>query len=81
MKVRQSRMKHIIQLFGLAIVALGPWSLGAEAGKTLRFYQGVTAYVNNPDGAAFDVSLDLRDWNLMENGPRPGESQGGELIR
>jgi hypothetical protein len=35
-----------------------------------RFYQGVAAYVNNPGGKAFEVAVDVRDWNLMENGPR-----------
>ncbi|MBI3987473.1 MAG: hypothetical protein HY343_11165 [Lentisphaerae bacterium] len=56
----------------------GVSSLSAETGNadatpsevTFRFYQGVTAYILNPDGAPFDVTLDVRDWNLMENGPR-----------
>ena len=37
---------------------------------TVRFYQGVTAYIANPQGEAFDVQLDVREWNLVENGPR-----------
>ena len=42
----------------------------AEDAVTLRFYQGVTAYVNNPSGKAFEVGLEVRDWNLLEQGPR-----------
>lgn len=44
---------------------------GAEAGAaTYRLYEGVTVYVHNPDGVAFDVRLELRDLNLMAQGPR-----------
>ena len=39
-------------------------------GVTLRFYQGVVAYVNNPEGKDFDISIAVREWNLVENGPR-----------
>lgn len=56
-----------------AILATGAALLstaGLAQDTTLRFYQGVTAYINNPDGAAFEVTADVRDWNLMENGPR-----------
>ena len=43
----------------------------AENGTaTFRFYQGVTTYIANPAGKAFDITVDVRDWNLMENGPR-----------
>lgn len=38
--------------------------------QTYRLYQGITAYVNNPDGRDFDVSLDVRDLNLHASGPR-----------
>lgn len=41
-----------------------------DDGVTLRFYQGATAYIVNPDGGAFDVSLDVQQWHLLENGPR-----------
>ena len=51
-----------------AIVFLSTACFAQET--TFRFYQGVTAYVNNPEGVAFEVSVDIRDWNLMENGPR-----------
>lgn len=41
-----------------------------EEGVTLRFSQGVTAYVDNPQGQAFEAAVDVRDWNQLENGPR-----------
>ena len=53
----------------LAIALLVSTAL-AEDAVTLRFYQGVTAYVNNPRGKAFEVGLEVRDWNLLEQGPR-----------
>lgn len=60
-----------VVLTGLSSVALqADPAPPAPTEVTLRFYQGVTAYVLNPDGAPFDVTLDVRDWNLMENGPR-----------
>jgi hypothetical protein len=38
--------------------------------KTFRLYQGVTLYVNNESGKAFDVTLKLRDINIYAGGPR-----------
>lgn len=38
--------------------------------KIFRLYEGITAYINNPEGRDFDISLDLRDLNLFANGPR-----------
>jgi len=57
---------------GRAIIALALTAVttSAQDAVTLRFYQGVTAYVNNPRGKAFGVALKVRDWNLLENGPR-----------
>jgi len=40
------------------------------AEDTYRLYQGVTIYVNNPQGQDFSVNLDVRDLNLFANGPR-----------
>jgi hypothetical protein len=53
---------------------------------TFRFYDGVTVYVNNPDGAAWEATLDLRDWNLLESGPREAlikiyDPDGKTLVR
>ena len=38
--------------------------------QTYRLYPGIVAYVNNPTGHAFDLSIDLRDWNVFAAGPR-----------
>ncbi|MBI2441225.1 MAG: hypothetical protein HYV35_07640 [Lentisphaerae bacterium] len=54
----------------LSAVASAKEEALASAGVTLRFYQGVTAYIHNPDGKSFEINIDIRDWNLMENGPR-----------
>lgn len=63
-------------LLGLVVCA-GPESVEAAAtapetatGQTYRLYEGITAYVNNPDGKEFTVTLDARDLNLFANGPR-----------
>ena len=45
-------------------------SAAENDGTVLRFYQGATAYVVNPDGGAFDVAVDVQQWHLLENGPR-----------
>lgn len=42
----------------------------ATNGQTYRLYEGITVYINNPEGKDFTVSLDVRDLNLMANGPR-----------
>ena len=43
---------------------------GAEAEQFYRLHRGVTAYVNNPEGKGFTVTVDVRDVNLYEAGPR-----------
>ncbi|MCX5658733.1 MAG: hypothetical protein NTW19_03300, partial [Planctomycetota bacterium] len=35
-----------------------------------RLHEGFTAYVDNPEGKEFSVSIDVRDINLYANGPR-----------
>ena len=40
------------------------------AEQFFRLYEGITAYVNNPDGKDFTVGIDVRDINLYANGPR-----------
>lgn len=45
-------------------------SLGLAAGTTYRLHDGITAFVPNPKGQAFQVTLDVRDLNLFESGPR-----------
>ena len=39
-------------------------------GATFRLYDGFTMLVNNPEGKAFKLTLDVRDLNLFEPGPR-----------
>ena len=38
--------------------------------ETFRLYHGIRAYVDNPSGDAFQLDLDLRDLNLIADGPR-----------
>jgi len=46
----------------------------AEPGRTAppayRLYDGITAFVNNPEGRDFRLTLDVRDINIYETGPR-----------
>ena len=59
------------KLIILTLVLLSPIAIAAEnAGQFYRLYEGITAYVNNPDGKEFTVNLDVRDLNLTANGPR-----------
>jgi hypothetical protein len=51
-----------------------------------RLYDGVTLYVDNPEGRGFDISLDVIDTNLYENGAREVlfkayDAAGKSLIR
>ena len=39
-------------------------------GATYRLNQGISLYVDNPDGREFTVGLDVRDLNIFANGPR-----------
>ncbi|MBI2440152.1 MAG: hypothetical protein HYV35_02155 [Lentisphaerae bacterium] len=42
----------------------------AESGQTYRLYEGITVYINNPEGQDFTLALDVRDLNLLASGPR-----------
>lgn len=44
--------------------------IASAAESTHRLHDGVTAFVNNPEGRDFQVALDVRDINIYENGPR-----------
>ena len=60
-------------VLGLALSAAAPaWAQdqAATTERTFRLSEGVTLFVLNPDGRAFTVSLDVRDLNLLANGPR-----------
>lgn len=54
----------------LSAIVLGLCTHAASAATTFRLYDGVTAYVPNPTGKAFTLTLDVRDLNLFETGPR-----------
>src|SRR5512147_254954 len=64
---------HWLLYAGLAILALnlafGQTGVG-QSPQFYRLYEGITAYVVNPDGKDFTVSLDVRDTNLYATGPR-----------
>ena len=60
--------KPICSLLMLSLLVLGPALAG---GATYRLNRGVTVFVNNPQGQAFTVRLDVRDINLYEAG-HPG---------
>ena len=51
-------------------LTLSPVTAAAAGESVFRLHEGITAYVDNPDGRDFTVSLDVRDINLYANGPR-----------
>ena len=54
----------------VAILVIALFTHAAAGQTTFRLYDGVTAYVPNPQGKDFTVKLDVRDLNLHETGPR-----------
>ena len=66
-------MKKLLSL--LVLVVYCP-HLGAQpkvtgdTGSTHRLYDGITAFVVNAEGKEFSVTLDVRDLNFLESGPR-----------
>ena len=65
-----------IALFAICLATLltsasfGQTHESPDMQRTHRLYQGVTFYIDNADGKAFDVELDVRDLNLYGQGPR-----------
>ena len=54
----------------LALFSVYSFAPTASAGdSTHRLYDGITAFVNNPDGREFTVTLDVRDINHRMHGP------------
>ncbi|MCS6852342.1 MAG: hypothetical protein NZ700_14350 [Gemmataceae bacterium] len=41
-----------------------------QAGHTYRLYDGITGFIVNREGKEFTLTLEVRDINLMETGPR-----------
>ena len=56
----------------LLTLCLACCSAAAErpAPPFFRLYDGITVYVNNPEGKPLSLRLDVRDLNLYANGPR-----------
>ncbi|MCX5660193.1 MAG: hypothetical protein NTW19_10795 [Planctomycetota bacterium] len=76
MKNRTTLIASIVLMLLALVAPLRLFAADAPAaadpgpGLDLRLYQGATAYVANPDGQAFTVTVDVRQWHLLENGPR-----------
>lgn len=47
----------------------GALSLADIDGPTFRLYDGVNFFFDNPDGTAFTLTLDVRDYNLRSTSP------------
>ena len=56
-------------LFLCIAASLLPEETTATIGKTYRLYDGITAFVDNPQGREFSISLDVRDINHRMHGP------------
>ena len=66
MKSMKSRSLEMLALIFSVLLS----ATAARAEPFHRLYEGITAYVVNPDGRDFTVTLDVRDLNLYANGPR-----------
>src|SRR2546428_14195395 len=66
------RLKKLVLQFAVLGVVTGTLAAAqtSESQRTFRLYEGITAYVNNPQGKEFKVNLDVRDLNLFTGGPR-----------
>jgi len=65
-----SQQVRIVALVCVGLCLQACAASAAEAQSTHRLYHGITAYVANPGGAEFTVTLDLRDLNIYGGGPR-----------
>jgi len=52
----------LIPILNHAAVLAGP--------QTYRLYDGLGAYIHNPNAKSFDIDLDIRDLNIFADGPR-----------
>ncbi len=63
--------RRTLSLIAILMSAVTTTSAAASATEsTFRFYDGVTAFVSNADGKDFSVTVDIRDINIYESGPR-----------
>ena len=60
-------LHRVLTLAALALPMLTPT---ATAQTTHRLYDGITAFVPNPEGKDFNITLDVRDINIYETGAR-----------
>jgi len=60
-------MKRVALCAAMLLTALASSTAAAET--TYRLYDALTAFVSNPDGKDFTVSLDVRDINHLARGP------------
>jgi hypothetical protein len=80
--VRVHRLgRGVLYLLAAACFAGSP-----AAAATHRLADGITAFVPNPEGREFTITLDVRDINVYENGPREVllkvyDPDGGVLVR
>lgn len=54
----------------LAALAILPAAVPIAAADTYRLHDAITAFIPNPEGRELTVSLDVRDINIFESGPR-----------
>ena len=57
-------------LRALALLAVAAPILVSASEETYRLYDGITMFINNDAGKDFTLTLDVRDINLLEKGPR-----------
>lgn len=65
-----ARCVLIAVLIFLHIPRVSAQAPAAPAENFYRLYEGITAYIHNPEGKDFSVGVDVRDLNLYANGPR-----------
>ena len=65
-------VRAVMFMVAAALVVTPGFAAGADeqTSRVFRLYEGVTFYVVNSEGKDFTISLDVRDINLMANGPR-----------
>lgn len=68
-------MRFIVSVVWALVLSANLFSARAFAqadpgGTTYRLYEGITAYVLNPEGKDFTFRMELRDINMMAKGPR-----------
>ena len=71
--MRQLTLAGITRLLAFCLLLalpLAAQNAGETTDRTFRMNEGVTLFVLNPTGMDFTVGLEVRDLNLVANGPR-----------